>query len=746
MGTPPRLRAVPSAEKAPNRKLESWKEIAAYLNRTTRTARRWEQTENLPVHRHLHGKRDSVFAFTAEIDDWGKTRQAVLDKTEEQRVGEDEPSIAGPVPRRSGRWLYAAVGAAVFAALASVGGWYWWSDRHPALSFIERDWILVSDFSNQTGDPVFEKSLWTALTISLQQSKYANTLPRPRIDAALKRMGRNSDIRIDEAVGREVCLRENIRGLVVCDIAKVGHQFAISARLIDPRTGASIRSYAERAANQEAVLDCLGRIASSLRIDLGESLARIRQSDKSLPMVTTPALQALELYAEGVQLWRKGAYREAVKLYEAALTHDADFAMAHAALGSAYCSNIYNDITKGKEYYQRALAHLDRVTDRERLLIQAGYERDMGHFEEAVRLHKTYLAAYPDDAMLRYSFGTLLMRNRRPEEAIEQLKEAVRIAPTYASAFINLATSYKTMGRSDQALVYYAKAFELEPGLLDIANICDEYGFTLLHSGNIAKARETFELASAKPDLKAAGLRSLALVDMYEGKYRDARARLEEAMRISEARQDALRQCRTHLFMATLLSGQGDRQGSLRETNLAKQDLQSLSNPPNWMAARVGIALARARSLGAAEEILRSAINRVDLKSPQDSSFLHLLMGEVELARGRKAAAVELLLRADAEAGTAETLSSLANSYDKNGDFEQAIGRYEKLLALHLESIGWEPQQDWIKVHVRLAELYLARGQNSRAAQVLEPLAKLWESADPDLPLARRISALREQL
>jgi tetratricopeptide (TPR) repeat protein len=746
MANTPHLRAVSSAEKQPDRKLESWKEIAAYLNRTTRTARRWEQTENLPVHRHSHSKRDSVFAHTSEIDEWWKSRQARLERIEGEPEPEGEDSVLEPAAGTHLQWPWMALGIAILVAFLSAGGWHFWSLRRPVVSFVERDWILVTDFSNQTGDPVFEKSLWTAFTVSLQQSKYANTLPRTRIDAALKRMGKNGETRIDEAVGREICLRENIKQLVVCDIGKIGQQFSISARLVDPHTGASVRSYIERAGSQEAVLDCLGRMASSLRKDLGESLAGIRQSDQSLPRVTTPSLQALELYAEGAHLWRKGAYQEAVKLYEAALAHDADFSMARASLGAAYCSNIYNDVAKGKEHYQRALEHSDRVTDRERLIIQAGYERDMGHFEEAVRLHKTYLAAYPDDATFRYSFGTLLMRNRRPEEAVNQLKEAVRVAPNYASAFLNLATSYKTMGRSDQALTYYAKAFELEPGLLSIANISDEYGFTLLHSGNIAKARETFELASANPDLKASGLRSLALVDMYEGKYRDAKARLEEAMRISEARQDALRQTRTHLFMAILMSGQGNRQGCVREVERAKQDLESLRNPPNWMMARIGVAFARAGALGPAEEILRYINARVDLKNSQENSFLHLLKGEVELARGHGAIAVEMLLRSDSEAGTAETLSSLANAYKKNGNVEQAIGCYQKLLALHLESLGWEPQQAWIEAHVRLAELYMAQRETAKAAQALDPLIALWKNADTDLPLAKRISALRIQL
>ncbi len=618
-----------------------------------------------------------------------------------------------------------------------------------ALSFASRDWVLVTDFTNRTGDPVFEKSLWAAFTVSLQQSQYANIVPRSRTESALRRMGRVSNTEIDEALGREICERENIKALVTCDIAGAGPRYTLSSRLVNPQSGETVKAYQETAATQEGVLEALGSIAYRVREDLGESLGAIRQNDRPLPLVTTRSLDALKSYAEGFQLWRRGAHQQAVRMYESALQRDPNFAMANAALGAAYMSFVLNDLDrsdKGKEYYERALRNAERITDRERLFIQASYARDLGHVEGAVQLFKLYLLVYPDDTAARYSFGTMLMINNRVEEAVEEFKEAIRAVPTYGAAHINLATSYVRLEKPVEALQYYAKAFELEPNLASIANVNDEYGFTLMAAGNLAKAREVFELAASKPDLKAAGLRSLALLDLYEGRYRDAKSRLTESILVSQARQDPQREGRTHVFMSILLDGQGDRAGQLKELGAAERLLGELRELPVPLVMRVGVGYSRAGAAAKADRILRRIRRTVDQQNPQQRSYLHLLEGELALAQKKHELAEEKLLLADRELETGETVASLANAYDTVGNKEQAIEYYTKLIAKRRSPLGWEPQQAWLEAHARLAEVYLLRGENEKAAQMLSPLAQLWKNADPDLPLTKTIARLRGTL
>ncbi len=640
----------------------------------------------------------------------------------------------------------AAATLAVFIAAATGLGWMIWTTMRSPLDFMSRDWILVSDFLNQTGDPVFDRSLWSAFNVSLQQSTTANVFPRSRLEETLKRMGKNVDAPIDEAIGREICLREDIRGLVAPEIASAGGKYTLSARLVDPRTAASVRAYQVTVADRDEVIEALGTIAGRVRRDLGESLGSIQKSDRPLPLVTTRSLEALKSFAEGSRLWRRGAYDQAVGMYESAVARDPDFAMAHAALGTACYSFVIRKPMLGKQHYERALHNEERITDRERLFIRAAFARDLGRIEEASEDYRLYLSIYPDDAVARYVYATMLMLNQRPDAAIEEFKEVIRIAPSYAPAYINLATTYKKLDRPQEALPYYAKAFELERTFLSTATINHEYAFTLVAAGNLSKAREVTRLAFDNPDLKSSGLRSMAFLALYEGKYAEAKEHLQESILLSKAKKDFLRVARGCVFMSILLDGENDPAGRLQALDEAARNVDQLPDPLVWLAARIGAGFARSGNPEKAGRILRKIQPAVDQKSAEQRSFLHMLEGELALANGSPRRAVELLLLADREASTEETLATLAFAYDRSGNRARAIESYEKLVSKVGTALGWEPQQSWIAAHARLAELYLSAGDRERASATLARLETTWKNADPNLPLTKEIIQLRKRL
>ncbi len=737
MANPPRLEAIPRRTQA---RLTSWKEIAGYLNCTIRTARRWELAEALPVHRHTHQKRDSVYAEVAELEAWWSSRQLGL-KSEDQTQGS-----RAWVPRY---WLAAGgilLAVALVAIIGILGHWPWLHIGSPALSFAKRDWVLITDFDNQTGEPIFDRSLLTAFTVSLEQSPHANVLPRARANTALQLMGRRGEIPIDERVGREVCLREHIKGMISGSITRSGREYAVSARLIDPQTAMAVRSYIELAADQDHVLEAMGRIAARIRRDLGESLASIRQNDDPLPQVTTPSLDALRLYSEGQYLWRTGQYEAAVEAYQSALKHDPDFAMAHAALGNAYMSHIFSNLARGKEHYEKALRRADRITDREQLFIQASYQNDLGHVEEAEQNYRLYLDAYPDDVAGHSGLAMLLMRTGHHEQAIQEFKSIVRLDPTNAGAWINLATSCNQLGRFAESLTSYAKAFELQPTWITRANLNHEYGFALVHSGDRAKAREVFALALAKPEIEHFALRSMALLDLYEGKYSHARILLTRAIALTQSDELALPRARDHLFLAILFEGLGLRADEIRELDRASEAVARWPDQPVWLQARIGASYARAGAFGKADGLLRQIGPKVDRNSEADIADLHILEGEVALAKGEYSRAIERLQLGAQSTPLPLGLASLARAYQKMGDSAQAIVCYEKLLRLPVYPLGWEPQQAWLAAHAELAEAYLSRGERAKAAAVLDELAALWKDADPDLPLSIKILALEKHL
>jgi tetratricopeptide (TPR) repeat protein/predicted Ser/Thr protein kinase len=638
----------------------------------------------------------------------------------------------------------AVYSSAVFLAIAAATVW-WLVGARPVLSFAPRDWLLITDFDNQTGDPLFDRSLLTALTVSMEQSPHANVVPRARLVGSLHRMGKTGDEKITDELARDISQREAIRAILSCSIAKVGQQYALTARLVDPQSGMAVRSYYETAKDQDHVLDALGSVATHVRRDLGESMLATSKADRPLPMVTTRSLQALKLFADGGALWGKGKWDAAMQAFESAIRADPDFAMAHASLGDAYYSHLYNNTVAGKEHMEKALQLAERTTERERLYVQARYAQDLGHVSEARNCFDVYLKAYPDDWGMRFNYASLLRSNGQLQDALEQYKELVRMEPNNPFNYIDIATTYDELGNFTEALRNYEQAFKLDPSWKTNQNINNEYGMTLFRAGDEAKARETFELAFAKPDLKPRGLRSLAWLDLYHGKYATAKPRLQEALLSDENFKWSLSIVREHNLLALVASGQGDRAAQLHELDLAVPFLAT-----SGLQVRAGLWLgaqyARAGNPIKAAEVLEKTRPVADARNPENSSDLQALEAEVELARGNKDRAIELFSLADGAKRSALTIEGLARAYEADGNTEQAAVWYELLLASAEPPIGWEPQQDWLAAHYRLARIYFAKGDKAKAATRLDWLLDAWKDADPGLPLLKNALSLKHEM
>jgi tetratricopeptide (TPR) repeat protein/predicted Ser/Thr protein kinase len=664
-----------------------------------------------------------------------------LERLNAQQTG----SSAVPViPRASRRgWKRAlrahprAVYLSAFFVAVAVATLWWLAGARPVLSFAPRDWLLITDFDNQTGDPLFDRSLLTALTVSLEQSPHANIVPRARIVESLHRMDKTGNEKITEDLAREISQREAFRAILSCSIAKVGQQYVLTARLIDAKSGEPKASYLEQAKDQDHVLDALGEVATRVRRGLGESMLATSKADRPLPKVTTHSLQALKIYADGSDLWGKAKYDAAMEAFESAVKADPDFAMAHAALGTVYYSHIFNSPEKGKEHMDKALQLSERTTDRERLYIQTRYAQDLGHVAEATNRFDVYLKAYPDDWGMRFNYADLLRNNGQPQEALEQYKELVRISPNDSATYINIATAYNTLGNFSEALRNYEQAFKLDPSQKTNQNINHEYGMALFSSGDEPKARETFELAFANPDLKPKGLRSLAWLDLYHGKYALAKPRLQEALLTDENNKWDLSILREHNLLAIVADGQGDRAAQLRELDLALPFLAT-SGAQVRAGLWLGTQYARTGSATKAANVLEKVRPFADMENPENSSDLQTLEAELELARGNKDRAVELFSLADKAKRSPMTLEGLAHAYEAAGNSRQAAVWYELFVGMADAPIGWEPQQDWLAAHYHLASIYLAGGDKVKAATQLDWFLDAWKDADPDIPILKQ--------
>jgi eukaryotic-like serine/threonine-protein kinase len=668
--------------------------------------------------------------------------RATLNQPAVARVRGTE-DLNAPEPVSKGRpRLWAVLGVVLAIALALA---VWVTHGWPAFSFAPHDSVFVSDFENGTGDPELDDALRTAFTVSLEQSRHFNVFPRARIGPVLERMGKPGDARINPALGREICQRENIRGLIAVSIARTGQEYALSAELIDPLTGSTVRSYSQRVHGEDHVLEALDRISADARADLGESLYQIHEANRPLPEVTTSSLTALREYADGVSLWHRGQFADAVTHLRAAVDADPDFAMAHAALAGTDFSYIVNDQPSGQREYDRALALSQRTTERERLLIQANYADDLGHVAAADGLYRLYLERYPEDWQVLSDYARLLRKHGKQQEAIERYWEILRVAPDDSTTYVEMATAYKTLGRIPEALGAYGEAFKLDSQWLTTGNTNREYGFALVANGEDEKAAQVFSALLADPKTRETGLRSLALLDLYHGRYASARHRFQEALLLDESPPTALSLARVHLWLGIVAEGQGNTREELRELDAAASQIKNVG-PKVVFGTFVGLEYARAKATVQARGIENRIAPLVDPKSSEQTGYLHLLQGEIALAEGSSYQAINLLTLADHDNTNPFTVEALANAYQQIGDTDQAISWYERLTSLPLRALSWEPQQRWVAAHYTLAADYLARNEPDKASHMLSMLLAMWKNSDPDLPLRKQSLILRARI
>jgi DNA-binding winged helix-turn-helix (wHTH) protein/tetratricopeptide (TPR) repeat protein len=657
-------------------------------------------------------------------------------------VAESESTLSPNMPTR--KLIRAALMAAVIIIVGSALT-MWLLASRPVFSFNSRDSVLITDFENQTGDPRFDHALETAFTVSMAQSPRVNIFPRARLASVLALMGKPATETITPSVGREICQRENIRGLIGLSVTRMGDEYALSAELVDPQTGEAVRSYTQRSYGEGHILDALDVIAADLRRDLGESLYQIHKNTRPLPEVTTASLAALQEYADGSVLWQKGKYQDGVTLLRAATETDPDFAMAHAALGNAYYSYIFNEATKGDQEYQKALTLISRTTARERMNIQANYANNRGHVAEAEQLFQIYLQRYPEDWGMLSGYARLLRRNGHAELAIEQYKQLLRLAPDDAKTHGELATAYSSLGRFQDAVDAYAQAFKIDPAFPNTGNVSREYSMALIETGQVPKAEALFNAQLADQKTREPGLRSLALLSMLYGKYASARQLLEQASALDTIAAAPVSLAREHLQLAILAAGEENTREARDQLNAAIDNLKTVDAKVP-LGAWIGSECARNGLIKQAEAIQADIAPRVDTNSQEQVAYREFLQGEIALQQGDHAKAIQLLTSAEQQNSSAFSMEALARAYQMSGDNAKAIAQYEKFLAAPQHALLWEPQQRWLMAHLVLASDYVAIGDRTNAKRTLAPLLNLLKDADPSLPLRRDAFALEAQI
>jgi serine/threonine protein kinase/tetratricopeptide (TPR) repeat protein len=413
------------------------------------------------------------------------------------------------------RHKLAAALIALVVIVASASAFYLYKrSSHP---LTERDTILLTDFVNTTGEPVFDGTLRQALAVNLGQTPFLNLFPEDRVRETLRFMGRSPDDRITRDVGREICERQGIKAMLTGTIASLGSHYVITLEALNPRSGDPIAREQIEAESKEKVLSSLGTAASNLRQKLGESLSSIQKYDVSIEQATTPSLEALKAFAMGNEERAKGKAQESLSFYQRAIDLDPNFAMAYARIGVHYVNQ--EQLEKSKEYVQKAYELRDRVSERERLYIEEKYYSYItGEIDQSIETLKTWARLYPNDFIPHNNLSINYKLVGRHEDALKEALEAVRLSPNNISGHDNLVSSFMSLGRFDEAEQAEREAQKINPDSL-MAHV-NNYFFAFLRQDQAAMDREV-DWAKGKPE-EAQFTALLSATALYHGKVKQS--------------------------------------------------------------------------------------------------------------------------------------------------------------------------------------------------------------------------------
>jgi serine/threonine-protein kinase len=645
--------------------------------------------------------------------------------------------------RRPAGWIATTASLAAVAGAAVV-----LSASHP-VPFEQRDWILVTDFDNRTGDTLFDGSLDRAFAVGLQQSRYVNVFPRSRVGETLVYMERDPASPLDDALAREVALRQAVRVVVSPAITRLGSRYSLTTNVIEPETGDILVARSAEAESADRVLNALDELARQLRKDLGEPLLNRLRDNVQLDQATTPSLEALRAWSSANERWGAGDQDAAARLYNRAVELDSNFAIAHVDLGQYYYWR-YNDRERGDAHFEKALGLTERVTQRERWVIEAKSAGWQGDGQRAIETYRILLASYPDDQVQWNNLGFELLRLGRYDDAAEAYRRSLALDSLDHNAMINLATVYGAMEERERAVETYRLAFELNPGYRVNATINEQYGMLLAALGQFQAAEEAFGwMLSENRELQSRGHRSMALLHMRRGQYDDAIANLRRSVLLDETGSPGTTTMRNRSFLAAALLTRQGNDAAMREVGAIMDVIESTYIEPHFLAI-AGRLVAEVGDVDAAQAVLDTLARRVDDRHT-DQAAMHFLAGHVALARNDPDSALGHFERGavftqQQNSMRAFYLAPLALTQimlDRTSEARSTLG---ELIATG--NSGREDQEPWILAHYQLARLHDEAGETEAAIAMYDQFLNLWDQADDGLaPVAearRRLASLTQ--
>ncbi len=622
------------------------------------------------------------------------------------------------------RHKIAAALVALLLIVASASTFYYYRRHTEPLH--ERDTVLLTDFVNTTGEPVFDGTLKQALAVQLGQSPFLTLFPEDRVRETLRFMGRSAEDRVTRDVGREICERQGIKAMLTGTIATLGSHYVITLEAMNPRSGDSIAREQIEAESKEKVLSSLGTAASNLRKKLGESLSSIQQYDVDIEQATTSSLEALKAYAMANDERAKGRARESLTFYKRAIELDPNFAMAYARIGVHYGN--FEQLESAKPYVEKAYELRDRVSEREKLYITEKYYTYLtGEIDKTIETLQTWARLYPTDFIPHNNLSLNYQLMGRYDEAVKESLEAVRLSPNNMNAKDNLVASFIGVGRLDEAEQAEREAQQINADALSAH--ANNFLFAYLRRDQAAMDREA-EWAKGKPEeSEVTMIRSFAALSY--GKVKEARELQKRSLELLKQQDRAEAATTALLTMAAHLEllGKCDEAKSNAKTALGLlRGQKSLA-----MAAFV---YAACGDQSQAQSLLNDARAAYPKNTAINLMVAPIIASAAERSRGNVSQAIQLL--EPVRSYQFGIVIGASTAYLRGQLYlQQHMG---KEAAAEFQSIIDRPGCDYLSPAHTLAHLGLARaaaisGDTAAARKSYQDFFALWKDADSDLPV-----------
>jgi tetratricopeptide (TPR) repeat protein/predicted Ser/Thr protein kinase len=672
-------------------------------------------------------------------------------RTDLQRLKRDTESArvqatsAGETVYRERRWK-AIIGVALVAVVLAVGG-YLYLHRTPKLT--EKDTIVLADFANTTGDPVFDDTLKTALMVSLRQSPFLNVLSDSEVARTLQLMTHSTGAKLTPDLARELCQRAGSKAYLAGSIASLGSEYVLGLKAVNCQSGDTLAQEQVSAASKEKVLDALGEAASALRSELGESLATVQKFDVPLQQATTPSLEALKALSLGRKASNEKGDAAALPYHQRAIELDPNFAMAYSAVGADY-SNL-GQLERANESYGKAFQLRERASEREKLAIVADYYLNVtGELDKAARTYQEEIESYPRSWVAYGNLGVVLAFQGQYEKATEATRQLIRLAPDQVSSYVNLADYNLALLRLDETRQII---HEQAPKLDDFAFHNALYALAFLGADSPAMAEQQLWFAS-KAEAENYGLALASDTEAYAGHLGKAREltkrAVDAAIRTDSKETGAIFQDNAALREAAY--------GNPAETRQLTAEALKLAPASQGVESEAALAFAMAGDTARADSLAQDLGKRFPLDTQMQSLWLPAIRAQLALDRKNPASALSIPQAASPlEFGQIVFVNNLSclypvyvrgEAYLADGQGSAAAAEFQKIL--DHSGIIWNCWTGAL-AHLGVARANALQSKTSqgvdadaarvRALNAYKDFLTLWKDADPDSPILKEAKA-----